>query len=147
MNISELKKDIQNKAAKCVKCGLCLPSCPTYNLTQNECESPRGRIALLDGLASEHLPLTKKMQIYLDHCLHCGACEAVCPAQVEYGKLIDQGQALISMQNVQHRLPKVMDLVLRYSVLLKLATFILRYQKRLKNLLLIIKLFFYKYIK
>lgn len=126
MNISELKKDIQNKAAKCVKCGLCLPSCPTYNLTQNECESPRGRIALLDGLASDHLPLTEKLQTYLDHCLHCRACEAVCPAKVEYGKLIDQGQMLISKKNDKHRLPKVVDLVLRYPFLLKLAASMLR---------------------
>lgn len=76
-------------ADKCVKCALCLPHCPTYRVTRDEGESPRGRIALMQGLATGALEATPRLAAHLDHCLACRACEAVCPAQVPYGKLID----------------------------------------------------------
>lgn len=73
----------------CVKCGLCLPHCPTYGLAGNEAVSPRGRIALMQGLASGELLMTPAAEHNLDTCLGCRACEAVCPAQVPYGRMID----------------------------------------------------------
>ncbi len=76
-------------ADKCVKCALCLPHCPTYRATLDEGESPRGRIALMQGMVSGALETTPKFAAHLDHCLACRACEAVCPAEVPYGKLID----------------------------------------------------------
>lgn len=73
----------------CVKCGLCLPHCPTYNKTQNENESPRGRIALIQAWAGEHLETSKKLVEHVDNCLLCRSCERVCPAVVPYGRLIN----------------------------------------------------------
>lgn len=90
-----LKLEIESLASQCVKCGLCLPHCPTYHLTQDENESPRGRIELLRALAQENLSYTPKLKSHLDHCLTCRACEHVCPANVEYGQLITQGRILI----------------------------------------------------
>ncbi len=81
-----------DKADLCVKCGLCLPHCPTYLLTQNEAESPRGRIALMQGVATQQLAASPTLQAHLDHCLGCRNCESVCPAQVPYGELIDAGR-------------------------------------------------------
>src|SRR5215475_8968771 len=80
-------------ADKCVKCALCLPHCPTYRVSKDEGESPRGRIALMQGMATGALELTPALSRHLDQCLACRACEAVCPAEVPYGKLIDAGRA------------------------------------------------------
>lgn len=76
-------------ADKCVKCALCLPHCPTYRVSKDEGESPRGRIALMQGMATGKLEITPALTKHLDQCLACRACEAVCPAEVPYGKLID----------------------------------------------------------
>lgn len=81
------------EADLCVKCGLCLPHCPTYLDSRNEAESPRGRIALMQGLATGLLSSTSKLEQHLDSCLSCRACEAVCPAKVPYGVLIDASRA------------------------------------------------------
>lgn len=83
-------------ADKCVKCALCLPHCPTYRETLDESESPRGRIALMQGFASGALALSPRLAAHLDRCLACRACEAVCPAEVPYGKLIDAARLALS---------------------------------------------------
>jgi len=82
-------------ADRCVKCGLCLPYCPTYQLAGVEGESPRGRIALMQGLATGRLDPTPGLVRHLDQCLGCRACERVCPADVPYGELIDAGHTLL----------------------------------------------------
>ncbi|WP_406672168.1 (Fe-S)-binding protein [Natronospira sp.] len=82
-------------ADRCVKCALCLPHCPTYRLTRNENESPRGRIALMQGLAQEALPLDERAASHLEQCLGCRNCEPVCPAEVPYGRLIDAGRRMV----------------------------------------------------
>ncbi|HEX7046478.1 MAG TPA: (Fe-S)-binding protein [Gammaproteobacteria bacterium] len=76
----------------CVKCALCLPHCPTYKLSHHEGDSPRGRIALMQGLAQGALEPAGKTLPHLDGCLVCRACEPVCPAEVPYGRLIDAGR-------------------------------------------------------
>ncbi len=76
-------------------CGMCLPHCPTYQISRDEGESPRGRIALIQGLASGRLALSARLEAHLDRCLGCRACEAVCPSGVAYGEIIDGGRALI----------------------------------------------------
>jgi glycolate oxidase iron-sulfur subunit len=75
-------------ADRCVQCGLCLPTCPTYGLEREEAESPRGRIALARAWTLGTIPPTDISDSHLDHCLGCRSCEAVCPAGVEYGELL-----------------------------------------------------------
>jgi glycolate oxidase iron-sulfur subunit len=67
-------------------------------VSKDEGESPRGRIALMQGLATERLELTPRVMAHLDQCLACRACEAVCPAEVPYGKLIDAARRELRAQ-------------------------------------------------
>jgi glycolate oxidase iron-sulfur subunit len=76
-------------ADQCVKCGLCLPHCPTYRLDSHEAESPRGRIALAAALAAGEIPASPEVDRHLDHCLGCLRCQQVCPAGVDYAGIID----------------------------------------------------------
>jgi len=75
-------------ADRCVQCGLCLPSCPTYQLDRSEAESPRGRIALARAFADGSQTPDPMADAQLDRCLGCRRCEAVCPAGVQYGELL-----------------------------------------------------------
>lgn len=77
-------------------CGLCLPHCPTYNKTQNEAESPRGRISLILGLANDQLQADDKLFGHLDNCLLCRACEAVCPSGVQFGDIMDGARSALT---------------------------------------------------
>ena len=72
----------------CVHCGLCLGSCPTYNETGNENDSPRGRIYLWRAVTDGRIDLTPEVKMHLDLCLECKACETACPSGVQYGKII-----------------------------------------------------------
>ena len=79
---------------KCVHCGFCLATCPTYNLLGDELDSPRGRIYLMKQ-ALEGAPVTAKTQVHLDRCLTCRACETTCPSGVQYGRLVDIGREVV----------------------------------------------------
>ena len=83
------------EAAQCVKCGLCLAECPTYGLTGNEAQSPRGRIALIQALDAGRLPPDRHGAEILDSCLLCRRCEAVCPSAVPFGRLMDRGRGMV----------------------------------------------------
>lgn len=88
-------KYILSLADRCVKCGLCLPQCPTYALTANENESPRGRIALIQGWLTGQLTPSETLTTHLDQCLLCRRCERICPSVVPYGEIIDQAKSVL----------------------------------------------------
>jgi glycolate oxidase iron-sulfur subunit len=96
-------------AGQCVQCGLCLPSCPTYAIGRQEGASPRGRIALARGLAEGRLAASPALVGHLDGCLACRRCEAVCPANVEYGAQIDGVRALPVMARTRPRWRRLLD--------------------------------------
>jgi glycolate oxidase iron-sulfur subunit len=85
----------------CVKCGLCLPFCPTYGKTQDESESPRGRLSLIQAWAGGQLEATPKLLGHVDNCLLCRACESACPANVPYGRLVDDFRAATAGQQTK----------------------------------------------
>jgi glycolate oxidase iron-sulfur subunit len=81
---------------QCVRCGLCLPTCPTYLETLVETSSPRGRIALIKAVADGRLDLTDPGFMHqMSECLDCRACEAACPSGVAYGRLIEPARTQI----------------------------------------------------
>jgi glycolate dehydrogenase iron-sulfur subunit len=79
---------------KCVHCGFCTATCPTYQLLGDELDGPRGRIYLMK-LVLEGAQPSAKTQLHLDRCLTCRACETTCPSGVQYGHLLDIGRALV----------------------------------------------------
>lgn len=81
------------EADHCVKCGLCLPYCPTYGLYADEGESPRGRIALAEALLRGQLAPDDALEGHLDRCLLCRACEVHCPSGVRYTAILDSARA------------------------------------------------------
>ena len=80
-------------ADQCVKCGYCLPHCPTFRLYRDEAESPRGRIALIQGLLTGELDNSERLGVHLDNCLECLAGEPACPSLVQFGALMDGARA------------------------------------------------------
>jgi len=78
---------------QCMHCGLCLPSCPTYDATKLERHSPRGRIALMRAIADERLEPTKTFADEMYYCLGCLACMTACPAGVDYAELFEKARA------------------------------------------------------
>jgi glycolate oxidase iron-sulfur subunit len=85
---------------KCVHCGFCSATCPTYQLLGDELDSPRGRIYLIKQ-ALEGAPVTAITRLHLDRCLTCRSCETTCPSGVQYGRLADIGRAI-----VEERVPR-----------------------------------------
>ena len=79
---------------KCVHCGFCNATCPTYQLLGDELDGPRGRIYLIKQVL-EGAPATRSTQQHLDRCLTCRNCETTCPSGVEFGRLVDIGRELI----------------------------------------------------
>ena len=79
---------------KCVHCGFCTATCPTYQLLGDELDGPRGRIYLMKQVLEGETP-TRKTQMHLDRCLTCRNCETTCPSGVDYGHLLDIGRKLV----------------------------------------------------
>ena len=79
---------------KCVHCGFCTATCPTYQLLGDELDGPRGRIYLMKQVLEGETP-TRATQLHLDRCLTCRNCESTCPSGVDYGHLVDIGRKLV----------------------------------------------------
>jgi len=79
---------------KCVHCGFCTATCPTYQLLGDELDGPRGRIYLMKQVLEGETP-TRKTQQHLDRCLTCRNCESTCPSGVDYGHLVDIGRKIV----------------------------------------------------
>jgi glycolate oxidase iron-sulfur subunit len=94
--IGELTRD-------CVHCGFCLPSCPTYVLGQEEMDSPRGRIQLMEAKLDGALALSPTMVMHFDRCLGCLACVSSCPSGVQYDRLIEETRHVVEQE---HRRPR-----------------------------------------
>ena len=100
---TNLSSDYKNRAEgleaesilrKCVHCGFCTATCPTYQILGDELDGPRGRIYLIKQVLEGVQP-TRKTQMHLDRCLTCRNCETTCPSGVQYGHLVDIGRKLV----------------------------------------------------
>ena len=106
----------EEKLLACIHCGLCLEACPTYVITGNENDGPRGRLYLMRAVAEGRLENSSQaFRTHIDRCLGCRACEQVCPAGVEYGQLLES-----SREELLHAQPKT-------GLTEKLLRFTLRY--------------------
>lgn len=92
-----------DQLTNCMRCGFCLPACPTFRETGVEAESPRGRIALMKAAADGILAPDQAFATQMDHCLGCRACEPACPADVKYGRLIEQAREAVEEHREDHR--------------------------------------------
>ena len=106
---------------KCVHCGFCTATCPTYQLLGDELDGPRGRIYLIKGML-EGDAVTARTQLHLDRCLTCRSCETTCPSGVQYGRLVDIGRKLAEERVPRALLPRLLRLALR-TVLPRRALF------------------------
>ncbi len=93
-------KDKDNKSSekifrKCVHCGFCNATCPTYNLLGDELDGPRGRIYLIKDMIENNKPANEKIVKHIDRCLSCYSCMTTCPSGVNYMHLIDHGRNYI----------------------------------------------------
>lgn len=117
-NLADLVKDTrEGKEADailrtCVHCGFCLATCPTYQLLDDELDSPRGRIYLMKEVLEGRVA-TQKTQLHLDRCLTCRACETACPSGVRYGKLIDICRNVVEKQVERSVKTKIVRYTLR----------------------------------
>ncbi|HVE88466.1 MAG TPA: glycolate oxidase subunit GlcF [Burkholderiaceae bacterium] len=87
-------KEADSILRKCVHCGFCTATCPTYQLLGDELDGPRGRIYLIKQVLEGH-EVTAKTQLHLDRCLTCRNCETTCPSGVKYGRLVDIGRKIV----------------------------------------------------
>lgn len=113
----------------CVKCGLCLPHCPTYQLHRLESESPRGRLELIQGWARDELALSDSLLQHTDRCLLCGACERACPSAVPYGRLMDRFRAEQVARRGHRLLSLLLDSLLLRPRWLERAVALLRFYR------------------
>ncbi|CAE6838620.1 MULTISPECIES: glycolate oxidase subunit GlcF [Paraburkholderia] len=103
--------DAQAIIGKCVHCGFCTATCPTYQLLGDELDGPRGRIYLIKQMV-EGQPVTRETQLHLDRCLTCRNCETTCPSGVQYSRLLDIGRRIVETKVER----PMKERVLRYSL-------------------------------
>jgi glycolate oxidase iron-sulfur subunit len=97
---------------KCVHCGFCTATCPTYQLFGDELDGPRGRIYLIKQVLEGAQP-TAKTRLHLDRCLTCRACETTCPSGVRYSRLLDIGREIVAAKLPRKGLDGIMRTALK----------------------------------
>ena len=100
---------------RCVHCGFCNATCPTYQLLGDELDGPRGRIYLIKQVLEGAKP-TSKTRLHLDRCLTCRACETTCPSGVEYTHLLDIGRQVLEGQVPRRGWDAALRRVMRWSL-------------------------------
>lgn len=90
-------EEAQSIVQKCVHCGFCTATCPTYQLLGDELDGPRGRIYLMKQVL-EGQPAGQATRLHLDRCLTCRNCESTCPSGVTYGRLVEIGRKIVDDQ-------------------------------------------------
>ncbi len=100
---------------KCVHCGFCTATCPTYQLLGDELDGPRGRIYLIKQVL-EGAPPTEKTRLHLDRCLTCRSCETTCPSGVHYARLLDIGRAVVAARVPRQGMDGLLRGVLRETL-------------------------------
>jgi glycolate oxidase iron-sulfur subunit len=100
---------------KCVHCGFCTATCPTYQVLGDDLDGPRGRIYLIKR-ALEGAPVTGRTRLHLDRCLTCRACETTCPSGVQYGRLADIGRAVVEARTERPLWDRIKRRVLAFAL-------------------------------
>jgi glycolate oxidase iron-sulfur subunit len=100
-------KEAQDILRSCVHCGFCLATCPSYQITGNELDSPRGRIYQIKSMMEGNVT-SPETRLHLDRCLTCLACESTCPSGVRYGQLLEIGRSQVLKHAPRQPLERVM---------------------------------------
>ena len=108
-------REAESILRKCVHCGFCTATCPTYQVLGDDLDSPRGRIYLMKR-ALEGAPVTEKTRLHLDRCLTCRACETTCPSGVRYGRLVDIGRAVVESKTERGPLERAQRAALAFGL-------------------------------
>jgi glycolate oxidase iron-sulfur subunit len=116
VSFAAVLQDHEDKLLACIHCGLCLEACPTYVITGNENDGPRGRLYLMRAVGEGRIETTSDVfRTHIDRCLGCRACEQVCPAGVEYGQLLEVSrEVLLEAHPKSDFANKLLRLVLRH---------------------------------
>lgn len=102
--------EVEEIVDRCVQCGLCNPACPTYVIERDERDGPRGRIAMIGDMFSQGSAPTESVRFHVGRCISCMACATVCPAGVDYGRLVGHAKAFIRETTV----PSVRERILNW---------------------------------
>jgi glycolate oxidase iron-sulfur subunit len=100
---------------KCVHCGFCTATCPSYQVLGDDLDSPRGRIYLMKRVL-EGAAVTGRTRLHLDRCLTCRACETTCPSGVRYGRLVDIGRAAVEAKTRRGALDRLQRALLAFAL-------------------------------
>jgi len=118
---------------KCVHCGMCNATCPTFNLFGDELDGPRGRIYLIQDMLENEKKLTANVVTHIDRCLSCYGCMTTCPAEVNYMHIIDHGRKYIEKNYERSFFDRItrnfLSIVLTNPKLFRLSSFFVKLGK------------------
>ena len=112
---TEEGREAESILRKCVHCGFCTATCPTYQLLGDELDGPRGRIYLIKQVLEGAEP-SAATQLHLDRCLSCLNCETTCPSGVRYGRLLDIGRGVVESKVDRPATDRVLRRLLRFVI-------------------------------